>query len=33
MAKMMSLGQVYNIKIKKFRFLVQGFEDETIDLI
>ena len=32
-AKMMSLGKVYKIKIKKFAFLVHGFEDETIDLI
>ena len=30
---MMSLGKVYKIKIKKFAFLVHGFEDETIDLI
>lgn len=32
-AKMMSLGKVYKIKIKKFAFWSQGFEDETLDLI
>lgn len=30
---MMSLGKVYKIKNKKLAFLVQGFEDETFDLI